>query len=192
VLDDDAEEAAGVLLRLLVFDFLKDSSKHLVGDNGPLGNVRVVLADLSHRQDLASVPHLDGSAVELKDSHTLASQSASHIRFLQKEELALVIEAQRLANTTCLLPRKDDLAFHWVASDDVRQTHCSEVVLASFMSIFIAHVNFHPCDLLAETAQSPFDDTFDVLCEFLSVFNIAVRIDLDLHMLLHHSCLLNR
>ncbi len=37
-------EFVGVLLRLLVFDLLKDSSKHLVGDNGPLSNVSFFLA----------------------------------------------------------------------------------------------------------------------------------------------------
>ena len=50
---------------------------------GTLGNVRIFPAELCDRQDLTSVPHLDGSVVEFEDRHTLPSQSASHSRFLQ-------------------------------------------------------------------------------------------------------------
>jgi hypothetical protein len=70
--------------------------------------------------------------------------------------------------------------------------HATFVILPALMSVFIAQVNFHPCDLLAEAAQGAFDHTLNVICEFLSAFNIAVRIDLDLHTLLRHLHLLNR
>jgi hypothetical protein len=67
--------------------------------------------------------------------------------------------------------------------------HAAFVVLAALMSVFIAEVNFHPCDVLSEAAQSAFNDTLDVICEFLSAFYITVRIDLDLH-LVHRPLLL--
>ena len=53
------------------------------------------------------MPHLDGAVVEFKDGHALTSQSASCLCFFQQEELALVIEAQRTADTARLLPRED-------------------------------------------------------------------------------------
>ena len=112
--------------------------------------------------------------------------------FVQPPESALKGFLQLVYGATdgLVQVRRDVSNSHWLMTLKSGFHHAALVPLARFTPALIAQVNFNPCDLPAESTQGTLNNALDVNCELLSPFDIAVSVDLNLHELLCHLCLL--
>jgi hypothetical protein len=62
--------------------------------------------------------------------------------------------------------------------------HAALVVLTLLVAVFIAQVDFHPCDAITEVAQGTFHDAADASRHRLVTRDVIVGIHLDLHAVL--------
>jgi len=65
--------------------------------------------------------------------------------------------------------------------------HATLVVLASLSAVLVAQMNLHPCNVIAHPVQGSFDHATDMIGQSLATFDVMVRIDLNLHIMLHCS-----
>lgn len=99
-------ELLHVPLCLLVFDKLQGTSEQLVRDDSALGDLRIVLAKASQRQQLAGVPGLHGAIAELHDRDALPGEQPcflrvrQYLRSLALSESLLVLCAAKLRART--------------------------------------------------------------------------------------------
>lgn len=66
-------------------------SEQLVRHDGALGDFRVVHAEASQRQQLASVASLRGAIAQLDDSDALSGEQSVFFGFGEQEELTLIV-----------------------------------------------------------------------------------------------------
>jgi hypothetical protein len=115
--------------------------------------------------------------------------------FVQPPESAFEGMLQLLGRAlNCLLHSFRLMADHyWLKAHKTGIQQTAYVVIAGFfIAVLVGKEYIHPCDSLIEVVDSPPNDGFDMLGQHIDAFDVAIGVDLNVHVsMLLSFCLSN-